>query len=70
MYFKLRCVFEYLPFRFAKTMHWIKQIYLTAYVLILKAILKNPFLRDNNFCVVKLAHGRPTTYASILNVTR
>ena len=45
-----------------------KRIYFTAYVLIFKAILKCPFLRDNKFCVVKQALGRPTAYASILNV--
>ena len=58
-----------LPFWFAKAMRRIKRIYFTAYVLIFKAILKCQFLRDNKFCFVKQELGRPTTYASILNVT-
>ena len=51
-------------------MHCIKRIDFTAYVLIFKAILKCLFLRDSTFCAVKKVHGRPTTYESILNVTR
>ena len=51
LYIAMRFCISILPVR--KTMHWIKQIYFTAYVLKFKAILKCPSLRDNKSYVVK-----------------